>query len=220
MEKLAKKLANNIAESLGYDSEKEKVIAYGLIAMIQIAVTVILVLIIGLVARTPVESLIICFSVSALRKYSGGAHAGFIEECTTISVIYCLMCSLISKYLLLSVLNIYWLSTLTIIIYALSYYAIYKLAPVDSTKKPIKTEKKKKRMRRGSFVTLSVYCALSILFVILGIRYHYINSFAISLLFGVVWQIFTLTKTGTYFLNIVDFAVTKACSIGQEVHLH
>jgi accessory gene regulator B len=217
MEILARKLASNIAGSLGYDDEKERVIAYGLTAMIQTAVTVILVFAIGLIVGAPVEALIICFSVSILRKYCGGAHVGTIEECTSISVIYCVVFALISRQLLLPVLNIYLMLSIIIVVYALSFIAIFKLAPVDSPNKPIKTEKKKRRMRRGSFITLSAYFVLSILFLLLSFKYNITNSFGLSLIFGISWQILTLTKFGSYFLNKIDFSVNKIFRIRREV---
>jgi accessory gene regulator B len=217
MEKLAKKLANNIAKSLVYDNEKEQVIAYGLTAIIQMFVTILLVLLIGITVGTPVEALIICFSVSVLRKYSGGAHVGTIEECTSISIIYCIVFSLISKRILLPLLNIYWLIALIIIIYTMAFILVYKLVPVDSPKKPIKTDEKKKRMRRGSFLVLFVYGALSIIFIIASLRDPKINSLGISLLFGIIWQIGTLTKYGFYFLNKIDFLFSKVIRVRREV---
>ena len=126
MEKLAKKLANNISVSLGYDDEKEKVIAYGLTGIIQIIVTVLLVFVIGIIVGTPMEALIICFSISILRKYSGGAHVSTIGLCTTLGVTYCVAFSLISKYLLLPVLNTYFMIALIAVVYALSFFTIYK----------------------------------------------------------------------------------------------
>jgi accessory gene regulator B len=217
MERLARKLASNIAGSLGYDNEKERVIAYGLTAMIQISVTVILVFAIGLIIGAPVEALIICFSVSLLRKYSGGAHVGTIEECTSISVIYCVAFALISRRLLLPALNIYSMIPIIIVVYVLSFIAIFKLAPVDSPNKPIKTEKKKRRMRRGSFIILTVYFVLSILFLLLSLKYFSISSLGTSLLFGIAWQIITLTKFGTYFLKRIDSAVNIIFRNRKEV---
>ena len=217
MERLARKLASNISRSLDYDDEKERVIAYGLIAMIQVAVTVILVFAIGLIVGAPVEALIICFSVSILRKYSGGAHAGTIEECTSISVIYCVAFALMSRRLLLPVLNTYSMLTIVIIVYLLSYTAIFKLAPVDSPNKPIKTDKKKRRMRKGSLITLSVYFVLSILFLLLSLKYFSISSLGTSLLFGIAWQIITLTKFGIYFLTKIDSAVNIIFRNRKEV---
>src|SRR5659263_450640 len=168
MEKLARKLASNIAIALNYGNEREQVIAYGLIAMIQIFVTVFLVLVFGLLTGVPIEALIICFSVSILRKYSGGAHAGSIELCTTIAIIYITTFSLISRYLLSGVLNSYAMAIIILVIYTLSFFAIYKFAPVDSPNKPIKTEKKKKRMRKGSFTITTIYFALSVILFLLS----------------------------------------------------
>lgn len=206
MEKLAKKLANNISVSLGYDDEKEKVIAYGLTGIIQIIVTVLLVFVIGIIVGTPMEALIICFSISILRKYSGGAHVSTIGLCTTLGVTYCVAFSLISKYLLLPVLNTYFMIALIAVVYALSFFTIYKRAPVDSPNKRIKTEKKKKRMRKGSYIILSAYFVLSVVFLLAGLKNRNIHSFGISLLFGIAWQIITLTKCGSYFLSKIDFA--------------
>jgi len=217
MERLARKLATDIARSLKYDDEKERVIAYGLTAMLQVAVTVILVFSIGLLVGAPIEALIICFSVSILRKYSGGAHVGTIEECTAISVIYCVVFALISRRLLLPVLNTYSMLSIIIVVYVLSFIAIFKLAPVDSPNKPIKTEKKKRRMRRGSFITLTVYFVLSILFLLLSFKYHITNSFGISLIFGISWQILTLTKFGIYFLKKIDSEVNIIFRNRKEV---
>ena len=218
MEKLARKLANEISKSLDYDDEKNQVIAYGLIAIIQMAVTVILVFILGLIVKAPVEALIICFSVSTLRKYSGGAHLNYIELCTSTGVIYCFIFSLISKYLLASILNTYFMSFIIAVVYILSFLAIYKLAPVDSPNKPIKTEKKKKRMKKDSFIVLSVYVSLSLIFLLLSRKNQIFNSFGISLLFGVTWQIITLTKFGSYLLNKINFAASKIIKFRKEAN--
>lgn len=208
METLAKKLASKISKSLEYDDEKERVIAYGLTAIIQVAVTVFLALLLGFIAGTPVEVLIICFSISTLRKYSGGAHAKYIELCTAMSVILCFVFSLISKYLLAPVLSSNIMFILILAVYILSFLAVYKLAPVDSPNKPITTEKKKKRMRKNSYIILSVYLILSVLFLILKSKDENFNSFGVSLLLGTSWQIATLTKFGAAFLNKANSVVS------------
>ena len=210
METLARKLANKIALSVGCDKEKEAVIAYGLFAVIQIAITIILVAIIGILAGVCIEALIICFSASILRKYSGGAHAETANLCTCISVIYCTLTAIISKKLLLFLYSPVPMIIAIAIIYGLSYLIIYKYAPVDSPNKPIKTEKKKSRLRKGSFFTLSVYILISIILLILGCKYAIPRSYGTSLLFGVFWQVFTLTPYGSFiFEKINHFFVRK-----------
>ncbi len=218
MEKLAKKLADEISKLLEYDNEKNQVIAYGLIAIIQIAVTVILVLMGGLIVGAPVEALIICFSVSILRKYSGGAHVSFIELCTAFGVAYCVLFSAISKYLLAPIGTVYGMLFVITAVYTLSCFVIYKLAPVDSPKKPIRSEKKKRRMRKGSLIVVLVYFTISIVFLLLSRKNQSFNSLGISLLFGVVWQVITLTKFGSYFLSKVDFVVNKIIGLRKEAN--
>lgn len=210
MEKLARKLASNISSSLGYDDEKEAVIAYGLIAIIQIFITVLLVLLFGILVGALAEALIVCFSVSILRKYSGGAHAGTIELCTGFSLLYCTTAAVISKWLLAGIYNPIPMAIAIIIIFGISFLVVNKFAPVDSPNKPIRTEKKKKRMRKGSFVILSVYLIISIAFFVLSFKYEVFKSYGISLLFGISWQIFTLTYLGSLFIGKMnDFIIFK-----------
>ncbi|MEA4832658.1 Accessory gene regulator protein B [bioreactor metagenome] len=206
MEKLARKLANNISLSLGYDSEKEAVIAYGLIAIIQIVFTTLLVLLFGLLIGTPAEALIVCFSVSFLRKYSGGAHARTAEICTAFSVFYCITAAVIANKLLTVIYNPFIMTAAIIIIYLLSYIIVYKVAPVDSPNKPIRTEIKKKKMKKGSFIVLSIYFIISVLLLASGYKMFF--SYGISLLFGVSWQIFTLTHTGAKFIDFINHMFT------------
>lgn len=216
MEILAQKMANAISRSLHYDVEKEKVIAYGLTAMIQTIATVLLTFILSLLLGTPVEALIICFSVSSLRRFSGGTHVRYIEECAMIGVLYCVSFSFVSKYLLLAVLNFYWMSAAISIVYIWSFLMVYRLAPVDCPNKPIRSENKKKRMRKGAFITLFVFLSFSVLFLLLSLRFQYMDSLGVSLLFGVVWQTFTLTKFGSIFLNKIDTIISRVFQIGKE----
>jgi accessory gene regulator B len=205
MEKLAQIIANKISSELGFDEEKKDVITYGLTAIIQTIITLLIILIIGIISGALIEALLICFSVSLLRKYSGGAHVNSIEMCTSLSVIFCTIFSIICKYLLVSLISTNILIVILIAVFFLSFFAIYKLAPVDSPNKPIKTEKKKARMRKGSYLTLTVFSIISIAFLLLGMRYNNFNSYLLSILIGTSWQVFTLTKLGHNLYNKFNF---------------
>lgn len=218
MEKFAIALANKIATELQMEDEKREVIAYGLIAIIQMIITTMLVFIAGLIAGTAVEALIICFSVSLLRKYSGGAHLGTIEICTSFALVYCIGFSLIAKYLIYPVLNTYILTFVSFAVLALAYFTVYKLAPVDTPNKPIKTDKKKKRMRRGSFTTLTVYLGISVVLLSFSAIYPFLLSYQTSLLFGILWQIFTLTKIGSFILGRIDLISRKILYLRKEAN--
>jgi accessory gene regulator B len=214
MEALARKLARNVSSSLGYDDEKEAVVAYGLIAIIQVTVTYLLVLCFGILTGVPAEAMIMSFSVSILRKYSGGAHAKTAEFCTFFSVVYCVSTAVISKRLLAGISSPVSMAVALVIIFGLSFLAVYQFAPVDSPNKPIKTEAKKKRMRKGSFIVLSIYLMISIVFFILEYKSEIFRSYEISMLFGISWQIFTLTHPGDLFIGKMN----DIFRLGKEVH--
>ncbi len=204
MEKLTRKLATEVARSLDYDAEREAVIAYGLIGIVQIIITFTLVLIFGILVGAPVEALIVCAAVGLLRKYSGGAHAGSAELCNAISVVYSTSAAFVAKRYFSTVDHLIPQLSFIAVIFGVSYLIVYRLAPVDSANKPIKTVKKKKRMRQGSLIILTVYFLLSIALILIGCDYGVYASYGISLLFGVIWQIFTLTSPGAALLHSLD----------------
>lgn len=200
MEKIMRSLASKIALSLGYDSEKEAVIAYGLFAIAQITITTVLALLFGLIVGAPVEAMIVCFSVSIFRKYSGGAHAHDAEFCTVISVIYCTVAAWLSKRLVPLYVPLAMLAAI-VLVYAIVFWITNRYAPVDSPNKPIKSEQKIKRMRKGSFTVISVYLALQLFFYFSASRWPVFRSCGISLLLGIGWQAFTLTPIGAILLD-------------------
>jgi accessory gene regulator B len=200
MENLVRKLASRIALSLGYDAEKEAVVAYGLLAIVQVAVTVLLALLLGFLIGAPMEAMIVCFSVSILRKYSGGAHAYNADFCTAVSVVYCTLAAWVSQLLTLAYVPIALLIAI-VVCYSLIYWIAFQYVPVDSPNKPIKSEKKIKRMRKGSFIIVTIYFALQILLFFFAARVPVFRSYGISLLLGTSWQALTLTPLGAILLN-------------------
>lgn len=212
MEKLAKKLASNIARSLGYDEEKEAVVAYGLIAVLQILETFFLVFLAGLLIGAPAEAMIVCLSVGFLRQYSGGAHAGTAGLCIGIGAVYSAAAAFVSARLLLAVYNPAIMLTAIVILYIISFAVVKRLAPVDSPNKPIRTEKKRKRMKKCSLIILCAYFVLSLILFVTGFQIRTFNSYGLSLLFGVVWQVLTLTPLGFSLLHNVDKLLRKEVS--------
>lgn len=201
MEKLARRLAAEIANSLDFDAEKQAVVAYGLIAMLQILITVLLVTIFGFLIQAPVEALIVCFSVSILRKYSGGAHADSAELCAVIGVFYSTVAAFLASRVFLTFYQPSFMMLGIVIVYLVSFLILWKYAPVDSPNKPIRTEMKRIKMKKKSISILSGYLALSLVLFTVGQTRKVYNSYGISLLFGVIWQVFTLTSPGASMLQ-------------------
>lgn len=200
METWVRRLANKVAQSLGYDAEKESVIAYGLIAIVQVVLTVALALAAGLLIHAPAEAMIVCFSVSILRRFSGGAHADSLGLCTGITVVVCTLFAFLATRLAIYTTPLI-LTLITLAVYAFAYASIHRYAPVDSPNKPIRTEQKRLRMRRACYRIIAAYALLQSLLIIASLWYPAFRSLAISLILGVAWQAFTLTNAGNILLN-------------------
>ncbi|MEG2353012.1 MAG: accessory gene regulator B family protein [Clostridium sp.] len=205
MEKITNSIAQKISSELKYNDEKSQVIKYGMFILIQTIFSILLVGIIGALLGVMVESLIISFTGSILRKYSGGAHATSAERCTIMGVIICvglaLICIKISQNITLNNMAL-----LGIIVITVSYFTIYKLAPIDNPMKPIKTHKKRTRMKKLSFFILSVYVVIVIALLALQIFFktNVFETVILSIYAGIAWQMFTLTKIGHILTNKID----------------
>ena len=206
MEKLSNNIANKVASELTLDENNREVIAYGTFALMQMLLSITLVFLFGLLFHVAFEALIISFTGSILRKYSGGAHASSPGICTFIGTIVCVGQAVLISLLISSVANFKFVIALGVVIFIWSYYIIYKLAPVDSASKPIVKEEKRKRMKKGSIILLSLYLIITVFLIL-----FYISSVEKKLLFyalclyaGILWQAFTLTSPGHLLIGKVD----------------
>lgn len=207
MERLTNSIAAKVVSELNLEKDNKEVIAYGIFAMIQIALSIILVIIFGFIFHVVIEALIICFAGSILRKYSGGAHAGSPGNCLFIGTVICVGLAILFLYLMSLFINMETILCLGIMIFTAAYYLIYKLAPVDSAAKPIKRVEKKIRMKKGSIFVLSIYLIITMINIA---AYVYLRDrrflvYSLCLYGGTGWQVFTLTKAGHITMNRIDF---------------
>lgn len=210
MEKLTYKIGEKIGNELGLDKDKKEVIAYGAFAILHTLLSLSLTTILGFFFGVLIETLIISFTIYLLRKYSGGVHASTPLNCAIISVIIAVGLSLIVSKLAIKD-NIYIIILLGIASFVWSYYTIYKLCPVDSPNKPIKTFKKKARMRKASIRILHIYLTIvfsTILFYLYTKDIFYLNL-SICIYLGILWQSFTLTKECHVFIFKIDGFLNK-----------
>ena len=206
MEKLCNKVANKIAIQLDFDNDKKEVLTYGAFALLQMLISIALVLIFGMIFNVAVEALIISFIVSILRKYSGGVHASSPSACMVVGTIICVGQAILIKGFLVPQISTKVLLIFGTLTFIWSYYIVFKLAPVDSPNKPIKREEKIRRMKKGSITILSVYAIIILIDIII---FHYFGGnkliiYAVCIYAGVLWQTFTLTKTGFHTITNID----------------
>lgn len=220
MEKLSKSIATKLAADLDYDNDKKEVLAYGAFALIQMLVSVVLVMVFGYLFNVVIEALIISFTASILRKYSGGVHASSPNTCTFLGIVVCVGFGLIIKLLLAPLLITKVLIPMVIVVFMWSYYMLNKLAPVDTPNKPIKREEKRKRMKKGSLILLGAYFLVILINLIIYLTFS-LNVFlvySICIIFGILWQVFTLTKSGHKVIKKLDQFLNILLNITKEAN--
>jgi accessory gene regulator B len=218
MEKLTNNIAVKISSELGLDNDRKEIIAYGAFAILQTTVSIALIVIFGLLFGVLPEALIVSFTVSILRKYSGGVHASSPRICTVIGTVTTVGQALLILFLLTPLINLKFSIILGLLIFAWSYYVIFKLAPVDSSAKPIRTQKKRERMKKGSILVLDAYMMIVIFNIIIYLLTHEKRFLVFSLCIygGVLWQAFTLTRTGHLTLGKIDAFLNQISTFTKE----
>ena len=216
MEQLANKVATKIANELSYPEEQKNVIAYGLIAVFQSLLMTFIVLTLGLILNTFIESTILCFAVSILRKYSGGTHACSITSCTIIGVMVCTFFALVSKLLGPSMAHWVIMSISGVLVYVYAIAIALLKAPVDSPNKPIRTVQKKRKMKSYTIIVLAVYIVISTILLFNINRSPIFSSALISLFLSVIWQMSSLTLPGKIFLEGMDRLVYRVITFERR----
>jgi accessory gene regulator B len=206
MERYSKAIAAKLALELGCDDDRRDVMAYGAFALIQMFISIGLVMIFGVIFGVVVEALIISFTASILRKYSGGVHASSPNTCTFLGVVVCIGFGLLIKLGLAPVIDMKAFLLAGAFGFVWSFCMVSRLAPVDTPNKPIRSEGKRKRMRKGSFTVIGVY--LLIIFINLFFYVFFSSDaflvYSMCIAFGVFWQVFTLTVSGHKVIEKLD----------------
>lgn len=204
MEILAHNMAKKIALQMNYDEDKQAVITYGLTAIFQMTTIFAVISTIGIIFDFWYECIIIFFGVGTIRKFTGGAHAQTMYGCNIISILSILLLSALSRYVLIIPINIFTNLGISVFVFILCFIICYIRVPVDSPNKPIVKPEKIRRLRRMSYIILTTYFIISILFIILTIWNNRFYSISLSIRMAMLWQAFTLTKIGSLALGKVD----------------
>ncbi|MDD4774145.1 MAG: accessory gene regulator B family protein [Eubacteriales bacterium] len=204
MEKLARTMAEKIAVHMQYDDDKKAVIAYGLTAIFQMTVLLIIIAVIGVVFDFLYESLIIFIGVGIIRKSTGGAHSETMYGCILISALSVAMLASLSRYILCFKMNIILNLSISVFIYLLGLIVFYLKVPIDSPNKPIVKPKKIKRLRKQSYILVIVFFMITVVVIFLAENFSRFYSLAVSLRLTMMWQMFTLTDFGIRFFEKID----------------
>ncbi|APH22172.1 accessory regulator AgrB [Clostridium botulinum] len=204
IEQISNKIGSKISSNLNLDKDTEEIITYGAFAVLQILWSFLCVVILGYICNVLLESIIISLAIAVFRKYSGGIHANSPNKCAIFGAIICTGFALIVKNININ-LNLTFI-LMFILVFIYSYYAIFKFVPVDTKSKPIDNIDEKLRLKKCSFLVISILFLIEILFVLLYLKYKYIALiyYGSCVLMGVLWQSFTLTPISKkMFANVV-----------------
>lgn len=206
MENITQNIAKKITFELGLDSDRKEVIAYGIFALFHTMLSIAFVIIFGVMFGVWIEAFIVSLVVSILRKYSGGVHANTPITCAIIGTVIAVVPAVLISFVIVPIISLMKVILLGVLVFIYSFYLIYKLAPVDSISKPIKTQKKRNRMKKGSILVLKIYIVIVVFNSIM-----YINTtekgflaFSLCIYAGTVWQAFTLTNAGHLVFRKID----------------
>lgn len=208
IQRLCENISDRIAKELDIETDQRAVINYGLFAMIQTSIAILIEIILGIMLGVLIPTLIISLIAVILRKYSGGSHAQTPEGCVVIGTIISVGGALGVSWIPWSIVTII---VLGVIIFSISYYFIWRLAPVDSAAKPIRREEKKKLLKKRSIFILSTYLVT----VIVSLLLYLTNSdenlllYIASVYVGIGWQTFTLTDIGHLAMKKMDLLFNK-----------
>lgn len=205
IEKISNGLAKKISNQLDLDKDKEEIIAYGAFALLQTLWAIFLVVLLGYFCNVLLEALIISVTGSFLRKYSGGVHASSPNRCAVIGAVISVLLAFLGRDMSLA-FNIKMTFVIDGILIAISYIIIFKLAPVDSAAKRIKSDKKRMKLKKMSLILNSLFLCLLILMNYFYYKYDNIKylNYSYDIVLGVFWQVITLTPIGFFILGKLD----------------
>ena len=206
--KVAAKKGNEAKLFLNVDEDKEQIIVYGAINLLQTIFAILWVIIFGLLFDVLYEALLFSVTSSSLRKYSGGVHASSPSRCIMIGTSIACIAGIFVNNILFK-LNIFTAMIISLIIMTFSFIKVIINAPVDSIKKPITNVEVKKQFKKKSIIVLFIFSIIILTLFILSQKYLglYYIKFIECITIGVLWQTITLTKGGISLLNKVDFVL-------------
>lgn len=208
IERMAINIGTRSRTILDVDENREKVIVYGAISLLQLVWAIGWTSIVSLIFGVFYEAIIFLTIISILRKYSGGVHASSPNRCVFIGTFVATVTGLIVDRILYKI-NIYFVVVAGIVFILIALIIIIRNAPVDSINKPISKPELKQRFKFCSIIIILIYLLIMVASLILYTIHQnliYIKFFQCIGL-GTLWQSITLTENGAKGLNKFDAAL-------------
>ncbi|PRX31820.1 accessory gene regulator B [Orenia metallireducens] len=179
-----------------YSDDEQEIMGYGLRMILVTVIDLIAIVIVGLMVGVPELAVTAAISIGIIRRFSGGFHASTYVRCALLGTVVCVGLGLLANYLVMSINRgvIFILLWLVLMIGAI---LIYSYAPAGVKEKPLTALPKRVRLKISSFIAFFIVLLIDFsLYLMLEV-----DSYVLSSLFGVVWQIFTITPLAYKLFN-------------------
>lgn len=206
IQKFSNAFGSKLASTLKLDKDGRDIIIYGALNLFQMIWSILWVIALGAVFDVAGQAVLVCASTAILRKYSGGVHAPSSNSCAVMGAVISVGIALIvSKvFIKVSFLTAIFIEVISL---GISYYLIYKHAPVDSAAKRITNAIARQKFKKYSILTLNIFTLIIIILDICYTKYNNSVYFLIivqCMCMGTLWQAFTLTSTAHKLFNIIN----------------
>jgi len=188
--------AGYIGKELDLDNKKMAIVSYGIEVIIGALIKLIVFIAVPWMLGVFVEFMVAYLSFAILRIVAGGVHCSEFYRCLIVSVTSYLAIAFIAIHISSYALpytyqELYW----GILLF--SFFVIIAKAPVDVQEKPIINPKRRLRLKIASCLVVGV-------FMIISVCWHLEDKFYIASGLGILFQVFTVTKSGGKFFKLVD----------------
>lgn len=179
LDKIIEKMKNN--DSL---TDDEEIVRFGLEIMIERAIFILIILVLGLLARCFLESIVFSVCFTPLREYGGGYHAETRKKCFVLSIL-----TLVAALSIIKLAERFKFLTFPILGIALiSVIYILLKAPIDTPNKRFDKDEIKVYGRKARLLTVIMSDIAALLwFLKLG-------NFTFSILTGIIIQAYLMIK--------------------------
>lgn len=188
-----------LQKKLNLTQDEKEIASYGLQVLVYSVTGLLSILLTGWLLGCFWTTLTAVVSAGFLRVVSGGAHSRSPLTCNLLGIVVgvslgktaAIAGNHISQYPLLVIITIG---------FVVSFFTVWRLAPVDSPAKPISSPEKRRQLRLRA---LAVLCSITAAQFLL-LAYGQAASIILAASMGLWWQAFTLTRTGHWFATFMD----------------
>ncbi|MBO8128086.1 MAG: accessory gene regulator B family protein [Peptococcaceae bacterium] len=207
MKQLARKVSEYLGQEMELDQDTRDIITFGL--------ETLLVNLVGLAGALTLSWLLDCLPVTllliilavVLRFVAGGAHLSSAWRCAILTTAIFPMLAKLSIYMA-SVLHSNVVLPVILGNGLLALVVFWRLAPVDTPAKPIRTMHHQRRLKK-----LSMLFALGLIVIQLVLYFTGNIVLVLALSIGLLWQTFVISRPGQWLMEGIDVVFGKVIRV-------